>query len=266
MACKISLVVPNLKLTQLEWFFHQNWPLLREELKSRCFQLIIVTSAVKKTEIEAWKAKYPGVQWVTIVDNCGFASTVNTGFALGGGEWLATANDDVILSKGWWQACLSVADDKTGSINPVILNQSGEVESAGIRVLPQGKAEALTKIQKSGRAVVDATNGAAVLYRRDLLKNIGYFNQCFGSYLEDIDLSLRIKKVGFQNVVCFDASIIHYGHASGYIGVRKSWHDTKNWWLIVLSHWTAREWLTHAPSIALERGRNLSGLFKSLFR
>jgi len=266
MACTASLIVPNLKLTQLEFFFKKNWRVLEAELKTRQLQLIVVTSALETEELDQWKNKYPSVGFIRIEKNYGFAMTVNVGFCLASGQWVGTVNDDVILTAGWWRSCLAAANEKTGSLNPVIFNLEGQVESAGIKVLPKGKAEPMKKVLKLDRAVVDATNGACVLYRQEALKTVGFFDRRFGSYLEDIDLSLRLTRAGWENVVCYQAKVTHLGHASS--GTVQTWHkawlDCKNWWWVILKNWSLATWLRHGPAILLERGRNLSGLFKSL--
>jgi len=266
MACEISLVVPNIKLSQLEFFFKKNWRVLAPALGRR-LQLIIVSSALDVAKLKAFKNRYPKVQFVNIEKNHGFATTVNTGFCLANGIWLGTVNDDVILNKNWWLECLKVTDCQTGSINPVILDLHGKVESAGIKILPIGKAEPLKRVLKIPSAVVDATNGACVLYRREALKTVGFFDPCFGSYLEDVDLSLRLKRCGWKNLVCFKAQVIHLGHASSSAKKNwyKAWLDCKNWWLVILKNWSIKTWLKYWPLILLERLRNLSGLFKQFF-
>lgn len=266
MACCLSLVIPNLKLDRLEDFFAKNWVYLKHELESPCFQLIMVTSALTHKQLDSWRLKFPKVKWLAIPQNHGFATTVNLGFTLGCGEWLGTVNDDVILNKDWWQKCIKTADARTGSINPVIYNPEGQVESAGIRVLINGKAEPITTVSQGARTKVDATNGAAVIYRRDTLKLLGFFDERFGSYLEDIDLSLRLKRHGYDNIVANQAKVTHLGHASGLPHRTKAWLDFKNWWLVIAKNWSAQDTITHLPAILLERGRNLSGLLKVIFK
>ncbi|MFH1967549.1 MAG: glycosyltransferase, partial [Patescibacteria group bacterium] len=111
---------------------------------------------------------------------------------------------------------------------------------------------------------VDATNAACVLYSRPALDQVGLFDERFGSYLEDIDLSLRLTRAGWQNLVCHEVAVVHQQQASSQtLGWRKNWLDTKNWWLVILKNWSCRQWLKYWPGILLERGRNLSGLIRS---
>ena len=263
---QLTLVVPNLKLEQLEWFVKHNWPLLKAEVAEGLLRLVVGSSAVAPAEVASWQHRCPGMELICLERNRGFAHTVNTGFRLAHTPWVGTVNDDVQLSAGWWQACLDVATDSTGSLNPVIRSSSQSIESVGITILSQGKAQPITTLPASSQQlgmVVPATNGACVLYRASALDQVGLFDERFGSYLEDIDLSLRLTRAGFEHRVCLLVTVVHTGHASGTAGVRKAWLDCKNWWLVVLKNWTAEQWRHYWLAILMERGRNLSGLVKA---
>ncbi|MFH2022499.1 MAG: glycosyltransferase family 2 protein, partial [Patescibacteria group bacterium] len=235
----MSLVVPNLKLSQLKLFFANNWQFLSADVIGGKVELIVVSSALIASDLQFWSKKYPLTKFVIIKKNRGFASTVNIGFRASSGKWLGTVNDDVTLSSKWLDKLLAVASNnpKTGSINPIIKNTHGEIESAGIKILPQGKALPITQICKNTAGEiesvgikirdrskaqpitqicketsigkqpishptttsVDATNAACVLYSRPALDQVGLFDERFGSYLEDIDLSLRLTRAGWQN-------------------------------------------------------------------
>ncbi len=227
----------------------------------------------------------------------GFAPTVNRGFrsAAKTADWYGTVNDDVILSAGWLRRLLQRAEKfkKVGSINPVILNPlnsqlrtssfqlptpnselptpnsqlstSFKIESAGIRILPIGKAMPITQIMIKP-TVVDATNAACVLYRAEALKQVGFFDEKFISYLEDIDLALRLKRAGWLNLVIPDVTVIHQRHATSQKSLsakRRAWLNLRNWWFVILKNWSWQWWLKYGPQILLERGRNFSGWLKA---
>ena len=49
-----------------------------------------------------------------------------------------------------------------------------------------------------------------MLMPRKVLEEIGYWDEAFFMYGEDIDLSYRIIKAGYQNYYYADTTIIHY--------------------------------------------------------
>ncbi len=226
-ADKVSITIPNLEEKLLSNFFSQNFrtPDVGEEW-------IVVSSAINNYKVWLWRKKYPGVRFIPIEKNYGFSHTVNIGFRVSTEKWIGTVNDDTILKADWTNNCLSIADNKTGSINPIIYQKNGEVETAGINILSYGKAiknTALTTIQTT------ATNAAGVIYSKEALNKTGLFDEKFGSYLEDIDLSLRLSKYGYKNVVALNSSIIHYGQStSTKIGVKKKYMDFRNWIYVIL--------------------------------
>jgi len=60
-------------------------------------------------------------------------------------------------------------------------------------------------------AIAPAT---ACLFRRDVLEQLGGFDETFGSYLEDVDLGLRCLREGFTGVYVPDALAWHHGSAT----------------------------------------------------
>jgi len=263
----VSLVIPNLYLHQLQLFFDNNWQFISSDVINGKIELIVVTSALLKAEVKPWINKYPLTKFLIIKQNKGFAATVNTGFRTALGTWLGTVNDDVTLSLNWLDKLLSVAHDHTGSINPIIRDLQGKIESAGIKILDRGKAQPISQVSENKITYVDATNGACVLYRKQALDQVGLFDERFGSYLEDIDLSLRLKRAGWQNMVNHQVTVTHQQQASSKtLGWHKNWLDTKNWWLVILKNWTVGQWIKYWPIILLERFRNLSGLIKQFIK
>ena len=61
---------------------------------------------------------------------------------------------------------------------------------------------------------VDYIFGAAMLVRCDVFEKIGFFDNRFFLYLEDLDLCIRAQKAGFDLVFVPDAKVWHKGSAS----------------------------------------------------
>jgi len=55
----------------------------------------------------------------------------------------------------------------------------------------------------------------AALYRRTFFDDVGDFDETFVSYLEDIDLGLRGRLLGYRYRYVPQAEILHHGHGSG---------------------------------------------------
>lgn len=262
---RASIVVPNMRGELLDKFLEDNYRFF--DFKQD--ELIIVSSAEQKWEI---RKKYPEIIFVFIEQNRGFAPTVNVGFRRATGKWIGTINDDVVLEKDWLKKLIKEADKyeassgaKVGSISPIIKNPGNKIETFGVDVLKQGKALKNTIVDSLHKQTT-AFNAAVVLLNRKALLKLGFFDESFGSYLEDLDLGLRMYKGGFINLTTNKVEVLHLGQqTSGQIPVYKAWWDVKNWWLLTLKHTSPYEWLTHGHKIILERLRNLSGFSKAIY-
>ena len=56
---------------------------------------------------------------------------------------------------------------------------------------------------------LDVISGCAMLMPADLARQVGLFDELFFAYWEDVDLSLRVKQAGFENVCATSTSVIH---------------------------------------------------------
>lgn len=262
-----AIIVPNVHESLLEDFFRKNWKTLEKSIQNGSVELVIVSNALSSVDFWEWKRLFPLVRFIYLKNNKGFADTVNIGFRSTNKEWLATVNDDTIIDLSFISLCED-AKKSVGSINPILVDTLGQIESAGITIEKKGKATPIEKIVNSKSAYeVDATNAAAVIYRRTALAEVGLFDTLFGSYLEDIDLSLRLTRNGWKNVVNPSSKVKHFKHQSSqHLKWKKQWLDVKNWWLVIFKNWSLSDLILYFPQILIERGRNVSGLYKALFQ
>ncbi len=253
-----TLVIPSVFHDQLIWFMEHNAPLLQS------IQVIVVTSdsLTTRASLDTYLANFT---IHTIERPLGFAKTVNIGLRAATTDWIATCNDDVELVDGWLDSLISEASDSTAGLNPIITAPDGSIESAGIQVLPIGKAIARTSNIPLKTYATEALNAACVVYRRTALEEVGYFDERFGSYLEDIDLSLSFSKGGWHQLIVPTVTIVHHRHQTStkVLGKKKSFYDARNWCYILAKHWSWKALIMHFPGIVVERARNLSGVLKA---
>lgn len=254
-----SITVPNLSPELLFNFLQKNY----SSCAQKNSELTLVTTKLPSVQFWRIKQKYPEARIINLETNNGFAETTNIGFQVSTGSTVGTINDDVMIEKNALQKLLSQKNN--GSLNPKIVNQNNVTESIGVKILRQGKAQPnLSTVQKE-TFEVDATNAAAVFYQATALENVGLYDERFGSYLEDIDLSLRLKKSGYKNDADPSVVVHHLKHqTSQRFSVLKAWNDMKNWWLLILKHPAFFQVQNNILFILLERGRNFLGVIKAI--
>jgi len=98
---------------------------------------------------------------------------------------------------------------------------------------------------------LDWATGCAVLIRTDALRKTGLFDESFFGNAEDLDLSLRMQKAGYQ--ICF-APAAKLWHKEG-VDYRKNageylrkFTGTRNLLYVMRKHARAVHWLTFLPN------------------
>ena len=61
---------------------------------------------------------------------------------------------------------------------------------------------------------VDQVMGAAMMIKRSVIEEVGYMDESFFMYYEEVDLCYRIKQAGYRVVFLPDAVITHLGGRS----------------------------------------------------
>jgi hypothetical protein len=78
---------------------------------------------------------------------------------------------------------------------------------------------------------IDACSGTFLLTRRRLLEKIGWFDEDYFSYGEDLEMCYRVKELGYKVMFNPDVKIIHYwGATSGLKSTSKkiAFQDEEN--------------------------------------
>lgn len=106
-------------------------------------------------------------------------------------------------------------------------------------------------------------SGTCLLIRKDIFEKVKMFDESFHSYLEDVDLALKLRKFGYKFAPCMDSEVTHAHMAtSKRMGMYKSIQDMSNWWRLILKHPDIFVHFSNLLPLLLERGRNVSGVVK----
>jgi GT2 family glycosyltransferase len=109
-------------------------------------------------------------------------------------------------------------------------------------------------------------SGTCLLIRKNEFISIRMLDESFHSYLEDIDLSMRLALSGYSYAPCLESSVIHEHMAtSRKMGSYKEWHDLTNWIKIIIKNYPKWFIFVNLPSLCIERMRNISGFLKKKY-
>lgn len=149
--------------------------------------------------------------------NTGFTGGVNIGiqYAIDNNyDYVALFNNDAQADKDWLQNLVDSAKETNASVTTgLLLSEDGKtIDDAGDVYTMWGVPELIeekkpsTEAPKSG--YVFGATGGATLYRTDLFREIGLFDDKFFAYNEDVDISWRAQLAGHK--VYYEKSAVAY--------------------------------------------------------
>lgn len=165
--------------------------------------------------------------------NTGFAYAVNRGIehAISNGiEYVMVLNNDTRLEVGCIERLverMNSCDADTAVVQPLILNANSpqRIDSAGIAIASDMSAinyrqgEHYDTLETGCKEIFGAT-GCAALFSSEALRAIhrihgDYFDEAYFAYYEDVDLSWRLRYLGYRAWCDYDAVVYHVHSATG---------------------------------------------------
>lgn len=232
---KVAVVIPN-------W---NGADLIAEALKSLEKQtyradIVVVDNGSVDESISIIEKQFPKVALIKLPVNTGFDGGVNTGIkhALKSNyDAVALFNNDAMAKNDWLDHLVKAmnADKKRGIVTGKLLrmdkkhfDSTGDFYSTWGLPFPRGRNQADTGQYDTAEEVFSATGGAT-LYRINMLKEIGIFDERFFAYIEDIDIGFRARLAGWK--VWYEPKAEAYHHVSATsskLGSFSRYHWAKN--------------------------------------
>lgn len=186
------------------------------------FTVILSDNGSKDNSIAYTKEQFPDAAVIEIGYNSGFAKAVNEGIKYSlkntNAEYILLLNNDIELAPGFLQTAVdSFARNPEASILAVkMLNyyerskidDCGDfIKSGGGSPFARGHGETDNGQYDKSEYIFGACAGAA-FYKSGIFKSVGFFDETFFAYFEDIDFSFRAQSAGFKclyepKAVCF---------------------------------------------------------------
>lgn len=155
--------------------------------------------------------------------NIGFAAASNLGAEGTKSEWIFTLNPDAFVSKNWLTECkLAIKKfPNSGMISPLLLDSNdhntidgcGDVLSIFGHSWRGGNKHPLSNAPRT-YCQVFSPSGACAGYRSDLFFKADGFDASFFCYKEDVELGLRLNRMGEFCIYVPDAVIYHIGSST----------------------------------------------------
>ncbi|MFN8161810.1 MAG: glycosyltransferase family 2 protein [Solirubrobacterales bacterium] len=184
-----------------------------------------------------------GVPHVSLPANRGFAAAVNLGVSRTAAPLVTVLNEDAVLEPDCLaRLAATLSPDPTlGGVQPLILqlrrglpmepdDPAAVVYSHGQSLTRDGRARedgagrprSATPIE---RREIFGVCGAACLLRREMLEQLGGYDESYFAFYEDVDLNVRARVTGWRFALEPGAVAWHIGNAAWRAGFRRPGAD-----------------------------------------
>jgi len=187
------------------------------------FETLLVDNGSTDGSVAFVKSNFPEVRVLPLPENRGFSAAVNAGILSSDADYVALLNNDTETDPRWLEAAVEAADayPEAGSFasklvdfyDHRILDGAGDVLRRSGLPYRLGHGEPDRGQYDEVTFVFGACAGAA-LYRREMLDDIGLFDEDFFANCEDGDLSFRSQLAGYRCLYVPGSVVYHMGSAT----------------------------------------------------
>lgn len=196
-------------------------------------EVIVVDNNSKDDSCAMVREKFPQAILIENKDNAGFSKANNQGVAIAKGEYILFLNPDTVMPEDFFRHTLPYMDahSNAGALGPRLIDGKGVFAPDSKKSFPTlsvaifkttginkvfSKSPYINKyyavhIGEHQTAPVEVLSGCCMMVRHSVIKEIGgAFDEDYFMYCEDVDLSYRILKAGYENIYFPEATLIHY--------------------------------------------------------
>jgi len=226
---KLSVIIVNYNV---EYFLEQCLSSVQKAIRNIDAEVFVVDNNSVDNSVAMVKEKFPWVRLIENRVNVGFSRANNQAIKKAKGEYILLLNPDTVVEDDTFEKVIDFMDKHpdAGGLGVKMVDGSGRFLPESKRGLPTPstafyKMFGLSKIFPRSKIFskyhlgyldndkthkVDVLAGAFMLLRKSVLEKTGLLDEAFFMYGEDIDLSYRITKAGYNNYYFPGTRIIHY--------------------------------------------------------
>ncbi len=206
-------------------------------LPSECS--IVIIDNGNDSELEKIIANHPKKILHYKIGDVGLPKSFNFALKNLNKEYFLITQPDVIFKKDCLQNLLLAYKkyQNAGAISPLIYENNLYSTSDYMdlkfdkisKKVNKSKKLNKTSIEPSGDFCVEAINATAVLLKKSIIEKIGGWDENIYTYLEDVDLSLRIRAAGHEIIKVSNSKVDHGGFKSHKKNNFENMNISRNW-------------------------------------
>ena len=189
-------------------------------------EIIVVAYKFSSENLEKLCSQYPEIKIIESHVTRGFSENNNLALRQAVGKYCFVINDDTVIKRGCIDTLIdsfSKLPDTVAVVSPLILNPDGTIQWNGrppisfadymLGLVGCRRETSRKSVYTDGRGLFKSYNisGSAFMIRRNRFFDVGFFDEYYFFCPEDIALSTKLNKSGYECYVNTDAEIIHKG-------------------------------------------------------
>lgn len=197
------------------------------------YEILVVDNASSDDSLSKLQNYFKDkVKFIASAENNGFAAGNNQALAIAKGRYILLLNSDTIVWENTLENIYNYMENHTdvGACGCRVLLENGELDKACKRSFPNVKNSFfrlfhiptnskddnynLDNLPDDEIYEIDCLTGAFMFIKSEALNEVGFLDETFFMYGEDIDLCYRIKKSGWKIVYYGESKITHLKGAS----------------------------------------------------
>lgn len=217
---KLSVIILNYNV---RYFLELCLRSVEAAIKNIEAEIIVVDNNSPDDSCAMVKKLFPNVKLIENKENHGFSKGNNIGVAQAKGEYLCILNPDTFVAEDTFSKVLGFAESNTnlGIVGCQLMDGRGKFLPESKRHIPTPKV-ALQKLIGNSKKYynnnlkpnevgkTEILVGAFMFLKRGVYNEVNGLDEDYFMYGEDVDLSYKVLKAGYNNYYFGETSVIHY--------------------------------------------------------
>lgn len=219
---KLTVIILNYNV---QYFLEQCIVSVQRATDNMDAEIIVVDNNSPDDSCAMVKARFPSIALIENKENLGFSKANNQAVQIAKGDFVCILNPDTAVAEDTFLKAIAQAEahENLGALGIYLMDGTGNFLPESKRNVPTPKTALMKLMGLSGRSnyyakqpsemgqgAVPALVGAFMLLKRSVYEEVGGFDEDYFMYGEDLDLSYKLSKAGYQNYYFGNIKTLHY--------------------------------------------------------
>lgn len=255
---------PTVSLIIVNWNGHHHLSVCLDSILSQTLipdEIIFVDNQSSDESVTYVQENFPTIKVIQLESNMGFSGGNNVGLEYAHGELIALINNDTEADPLWLEESVKALQENLNAgftaSRVCLFNNRKYIDTVGDLFFRSGYPSKRGWLQPFGleysqQSWTFGSCAAAAVYRKEMIDKIGFFDEDFFNYQEDIDLSFRAQLAGYRCLYVPIAIVYHkVSSSTGINSPQKQYWSHRNHWFTLIKNLPTQLWLHYIWEILI---------------